>query len=140
MAITSAFTNQAKQDFFNGVHQPSDAYTIALYTSSAILDKTTTAYTAVGEVANGNGYATGGKLLVGFTVSIDADTAYMDWSTDPVWTTATFTARGAMIYNATRANKTIAVYDFGSDKVSSGGSFTVALPAPAAATALIRIV
>ena len=139
MAITSAFTNQAKQDFFNGVHQPADVYKIALYTSAATLDKTTTAYSATNEVANGNGYATGGATLSGFTVALDTDTAYIDWTSDPSWAAASFTARGALIYNSSRSNKAIAVFDFGADKTASGGAFTVTLPAPAAATALIRI-
>ena len=139
MAITQAFTNQLKQDLFNGVHQPADVYKIALYTSAATLDKTTTAYTATGEVASGGGYTTGGNTLSGFTVSIDTDTAYIDWTADPSWPAASFTARGAMIYNSSRSNKALAIFDFGSDKTSSGGTFAVTLPAAAAATALIRM-
>jgi len=139
VAITQAFTNQAKQDFLNGVHQPGDTYKIALYTSAATLDKTITAYTATNEVANGNGYTTGGQALSGFTVALDSDTAYIDWTSDPSWAAASFTARGAMIYNATRSNKTVAIFDFGADKTATGGAFTCTLPAPAAATALIRI-
>jgi hypothetical protein len=139
MAITQAFTNQCKQDLFNGVHQPGDVYKIALYTSAATLDKATTAYTATNEVASGGGYTTGGNTLSGFTVSIDTDTAYIDWTADPSWPTASFTARGAMIYNSTRSNKALAIFDFGSDKTSSGGTFAITLPAAAAGTALIRM-
>ena len=139
MANTPAFTNQAKQDFLNGVHQPGDVYKIALYNSTAAFDKTTTVYTGTNEVANGNGYATGGATLSGFVVSIDTDTAYIDWTVDPSWPAATFTARGAMIYNSSRSNKAIAILDFGADKTSSGGTFLVTLPAAAAATAMIRI-
>lgn len=139
MAITQAFTNQAKQDFLNGVHEPGDTYKMALYTSAAALDKNTTAYTATNEVANGNGYTTGGQTLSGFTVALDGDTAYIDFTSDPSWPAASFTARGAMIYNSTQSNKAIAIFDFGADKTASGGAFTVTLPAAAAATALIRI-
>jgi hypothetical protein len=139
MAITTAFCNSYKQELLQGVHLAADVYKIALYLNTASLDKATTVYAGTNEVANGNGYATGGINLVGFTTALDTDTAYIDWSTDPSWPAASFTARGALIYNSTRANKACAVFDFGADKTASGGAFTVTLPAPAAATALIRI-
>lgn len=137
MAITSAFVNQAKLDFLGGVHQPGDTYKIALYTSAASLDKTATAYTATNEVASGGGYTTGGVVLSGYTRALSGDTAYIDWS-NAVWATASFTARGAMIYNATRANAAIAVIDFGIDYTATNGTFTVQMPA-AGASAEIRI-
>ena len=139
MAITQAVTQQLKQDLWNGVHQPADVYKIALYTSTATLDKTTTAYTATNEVANGLGYTTLGVTLVGFTVSLSTDTAVLDWTTDPSWAAATFTARGAMIYNSTRANKALAIWDFGADKVGGGGAFTLVFPTPDASLGLLRL-
>jgi hypothetical protein len=139
MAITAAICNSFKQEILQGVHEASDEYMIALYPSSATLSKATTAYSSSGEVANGNGYDTGGKLLVGFSVTLDGDTAILDWTTDPSWAAATITARGALIYNSSQSNKAVAVLDFGGDISSTAGTFTVTLPAPAAATGLIRI-
>ncbi|HXE59474.1 MAG TPA: hypothetical protein VN607_02160 [Gemmatimonadaceae bacterium] len=134
---TSAFTDQAKQDFLNGVHQPTDVYKIALYTASATNDKTLTAYTATNEIS-GAGYAAGGIALTGFTVGISGDTAYITWTTNPSWPTATFTAASAVIYNSTRSNKALAVIDFGGSFSVTGGTFTVQLPA-AGLSAILRI-
>ena len=139
MAITAAVCNSYKQEVLGGTHLAADTYKIALYTSAATLSKATTAYSATNEVANGNGYTTGGATLSGFTAALDTDTAYVDFTTDPTWPTATITARGALIYNSTRSNKAVCVLDFGADITSTNGTFTVALPAPAAATALVRI-
>jgi hypothetical protein len=138
MAITAAICNSYKQEILQGVHEAGDTYKIALFTSAATLSKATTAYAATNEVANGNGYTTGGATLAGFTVSIATDTAYLDWTTDPSWAAATFTARGALIYNSTQTDKAVAVLDFGADITATAGTFTVTFPA-AGATALIRI-
>src|SRR6185295_1759618 len=121
MAITAAVCNSFKQDVLNGVHQPGDTYKIALYTSAASLSKSTTAYSATNEVS-GTGYSAGGLALSGFTVGLDTDTAYIDWTTDPVWNPATLSARGALIYNASRSNKAVAVLDFGADIVSTNAA------------------
>ena len=139
MAITSAFCTSAKSEFLQGTHTSADTYKIALYTSAASLDATTTAYTATGEVANGNGYATGGTTLTGFSVTTSGTTAILDFTTDPSWANSTITARGALIYNSTKTNKAVAVYDFGADKTSSNGTFTVQFPVPDAANGLLRI-
>jgi len=139
MAITAAVCNSYKKEVLDGVHEAGDTYKIALYTSAATLSKATTAYSATNEVANGNGYTTGGATLAGFTTALDTDTAMLDWSTDPTWPAATITARGALIYNSTQSNKAVAVLDFGADITSTNGTFTVAFPAAAAATALVRI-
>lgn len=140
MAITAAFCNSFKQELLAMTpHTPSDNYKIALFSPSATLNKNTTAYSATGEVGDSGTYAAGGQSLVGFTVALDGDTAYLDWSTDPEWTGATISAGGALIYNATRANKALAVLDFGGTITSTNGTFKVTLPAAAAATALIRI-
>lgn len=119
-------------------HTAADTYKIALYTSAATLSKTTTAYSATNEVV-GTGYTAGGATLSGFSVTLDTDTAILDWTTDPTWPTSTITARGALIYNSTRSNKAVCVLDFGADIASTNGTFTVALPAPVAATGLWRI-
>jgi hypothetical protein len=138
MAITAAICNSYKQEILQGIHEAGDTYKIALFTSAATLSKATTTYAATNEVANGNGYTTGGATLAGFTVSIATDTAYLDWTTDPSWASATFTARGALIYNSTQTDKAVAVLDFGTDITATAGTFTVTFPA-AGATALIRI-
>lgn len=136
MAVTAAFTNQAKQDFLNGVHQPGDVYKVALYTqAAATMDKTTTAYSATGEIS-GTGYTATGMNLAGFTVGISSDTAYMTF-TNPAWTTATITADAALIYNSTRSNKAIGVLTFTSAS-STGATWTLNLPA-AGLTAILRI-
>lgn len=139
MAITTAICNSFKKEILEGVHEASDTYKMALYTSAATLNKSTTAYSSTNEVANGNGYTTGGVTLSGYTTALDTDTAYIDWTTDPSWAAASITARGCLIYNASQSNKAVAVYDFGADITSTNGTFTVTLPAAAAATALVRV-
>jgi hypothetical protein len=115
---------------------------IALYTSGATLNASTTTYVpTTGEGAYevvGTGYTIGGNTLTGAAITLDGTTACLDFA-DTSWTTATFTARGALIYDFTRSNAAIAVLDFGSDKTASAGTFTVTFPAPNASTALIRI-
>ena len=139
MAITAAITNSYKVELLSGIHLAADTYKIALFTSAATLSKSTTAYAATNEVANGNGYTTGGATLAGFTTALDTDTAVLDWTTDPTWPAATITARGALIYNSTRSNKAVAVLDFGADIASTNGTFTVTFPAATAAAGLVRI-
>ncbi len=139
MAITSAFVNSFKTELLAMTpHTAADTYKIALFTSAATLSKATTAYSATNEVS-GTGYTAGGATLAGFSVTLDTDTAMLDWTTDPSWASATITARGAVIYNSSRSNKALAVIDFGADITSTNGTFTVTLPVPAAATGLLRI-
>lgn len=139
MAITAAICNSFKQELLAMTpHTAADVYKIALYTSAAALSKATTAYTATGEVS-GTGYTAGGATLSGFAVTLDTDTAVLDWTTDPTWASSTITARGALIYNSSRTNKAVAVLDFGSDITSTAGTFTVQLPAATAAAGLVRI-
>jgi len=115
-----------------------DTFKIALYTSSATLDATTTAYSATNEVASGGGYTTGGNTLTSPTTTSSGTTAYVDFA-DSSWTSATFTARGALIYNSTQSNKSVVVLDFGSDKSVSAGTFTVVFPTNDASNAIIRL-
>jgi hypothetical protein len=138
MAITQAIPDSFKTDIFTGVHTSSDVYKMALYASSATMDKTTTAYSATNEVV-GTGYTAGGTTMSGFAVTLSGDTAVMDWTTDPSWTTATITARGALIYNSSKSNKAVLVIDFSADKTSTAGTFTVQLPTPDATNGLIRV-
>lgn len=139
MATTAALCNSFKQELLAMTpHTAADVYKIALYTdAAATLNKSTTAYTATGEVT-GAGYTAGGATLAGFTASLDTDTAILDWTTDPTWAAATITADTALIYNSTRANKAVAVVKFTSAS-STGATFTVQLPAAAAATGIVRI-
>jgi hypothetical protein len=136
MAITSALCNSYKQEILEGVHASGDTYKIALYTSSASLSAATTAYSATNE-ASGTGYDAGGKVLSGLSTGLSGSTAYLTFS-DPVWLDATITARGCLIYNSSKSNKAVAVFDFGSDIISVNGTFTVDLPA-AGSSALIRV-
>jgi hypothetical protein len=139
MAITQAMCTSFKEDLFNKEQDlDTDSIKIALYTSSASLGAGTTAYTTSNEVANGNGYATGGVVLANSTVATTGTTAYVDFD-NPEWTSASFTARGALIYNDTTAgDNSIAVLDFGGDFTVSSGTFRIVFPAPGAA-AIIRI-
>ena len=139
MAFTgNAFCTSAKVGFLTGTYVPlTDTMKIALYTNSATLDATTTAYTTSNEVV-GTGYTAGGNTLAGNAISSGGTTAWLTFS-DSSWTTATFTARGALIYDSTQSNAAIAVLDFGADKTSTAGTFTVQMPVAAASTALIRI-
>ena len=139
MAFTgNAFCTSAKVGFLTGTYVPlTDTMKIALYTNSATLDATTTAYSATNEVV-GTGYTAGGNTLTGNAISYSGTTAWITFS-DSAWTTATITARGALIYDSSKSNAAIAVLDFGADKTSTAGTFTVQMPVAAASTALIRI-
>jgi hypothetical protein len=136
MAITTAICNSYKQEILEGVHASDDTYKIALYTSSATLGASTTAYSATNEVT-GAGYDAGGKTLTGYVSGLSSGTAYITFD-DPSWTSSTITARGCLIYNSSKSNKAVACFDFGSDVISVSGTFTIDLPA-AGASALIRI-
>lgn len=138
MAITQAMCSSFKQQILLGEHDlDTDVIKIALYTSAATLSAATTAYTTSDEVV-GTGYTAGGNTLAGATVSLTGTTAFVDF-TDTTWTTATITARGALIYNSSKSNKAVAVLDFGSDKTSTAGSFTVQFPADDSSSAIVRI-
>jgi hypothetical protein len=138
MAITQAMCSSFKQQILLGEHDlDTDTIKLALYTSAATLSAATTAYSTSDEVV-GTGYTAGGNTLTGATVSLTGTTAFVDFS-DTTWTTATITARGALIYNSSKSNKAIAVLDFGSDKTSTAGDFTVQMPTNDASSAIVRI-
>jgi hypothetical protein len=142
MAITSTLTTSFKKELLTGTHDftnsTGDSFKLALYTSSATLGATTTAYTVTGE-ASGTNYTAGGAVLTNVTPTSSGTTGFTDFA-DLTFGTATITARGCLIYNDTEAgDPAVASIDFGGDKTSTAGDFTIVFPAAAAATAIIRI-
>lgn len=136
MAFEQTLTTSFKQEVLLGVHDlVTDTIKIALFTAEADLTASTTVYSSSNEVT-GLGYMAGGEVLTGATVLTSGTTAYVDFN-NAVWPVANFTARGALIYNASKGNKSIAVLDFGADKTTTT-SFTVQMPANTATSALIR--
>jgi hypothetical protein len=148
MAITQAMATSFKVEILDGLHNfgvgvvrastAADTFKIALYTSAATLDATTTVYTTSGEVVGTNYVAGGNTLAVSVVPTSSGTTAFLSFANSS-WSTATITARGAMIYNSTQGNKCVAVLDFGSDKVSIAGTFTIVFPTADASNAIIRI-
>ena len=145
MAITQAMSTLFKKDVLLGDHHlDSDNIYIALYTSSATLSAATDGYITSNEVANGNGYTTGGVALASKAVTENSTSGVFD-ADDPQWTSATFTARGALIYNKSLGDTTsnargaIAILDFGGDFSVAGGTFKIIFPAATASNAIIRI-
>jgi len=142
MAITQVLTDTFKQDCLDGgqnLGSGGDTLKIALYTSSATLGATTSVYITTNEVS-GTGYTAGGATLSSQAVAYDStnNVAFFD-AADPSFTSATITARGALIYNNSKSNAAIAVLDFSSDFSSSNGTFQIQFPSAAHNTALIRI-
>ncbi len=141
MAITSAIPTSFKQELLVGTHNftasSGDAFKIALYTSSATLGAATTAFTTTGQ-ASGTNYTSGGATATSVTPTTSGTTAICDFA-DLTFGTATVTARGMMLYNDTQADKACAVVDFGGDKTSTAGDFTIVFPSPTATGAIIRL-
>lgn len=141
MAITQAVATSFKKELMTGTHDfttsTGDTFKIALYESSATLSASTTAYTVTGE-ASGTGYTAGGNTLTNVTPTTSGTTAYTDFA-DSTWSTSTITARGAMIYNSSASNAAVLILDFGADKSSTAGDFTVVFPAANSTDAIIRI-
>ena len=139
MAITQALCNSFKQELLQGLHDL-DGHTLkmALFTSSATLGATTTAYSTTNE-SSGTGYTAGGATLANVAVSLSGTTALVDFD-NVSFTSATISdAAGALIYNSSASDKAIAVVDFGSTKSVSSGTLTITLPTASATTALIRV-
>ena len=137
MAIAQAMCTSFKAEILDEQHDlVADTIKIALYTSSASLGAGTTAYSTTNEIT-GSGYTAGGVALSSKTVDTSGTTAYFD-SADPSWTSASFTANGALIYNDTNSDKAIAVLAFGGDFTVAGGTFQIVFPA-AGANAIVRI-
>ena len=141
MAISQAMCTSFKVELMQGIHNFSasggDSFKMALYSSAATLGAGTTAYSATNEIT-GTGYEAGGKALTRVDPESGGTTAFTDFA-DLSWSGASFTARGALIYNASDGNRAVCVLDFGSDKTVSDGTFTIQFPAAAAGTAIIRI-
>lgn len=136
--ITAGLTNSFKEQLLLGVHDfETDTFLIALYTSSATLGPDTTVYTTSNEVT-GTGYVAGGEELQNITVNLAMGIGYVSFD-NPSWAGATFTTRGALIYNSSKANKSVGVLNFGVDQTMLGQSFTIQLPTNDPETALIRI-
>jgi hypothetical protein len=147
MTIAQTATTSFKVELPQGIHNfgptSPDTFKIALYTAAANLDATTAIYTTSGEVV-GAGYTSGGNTLVITTPPVAANnsanvpTAFFSFA-NTSWTSATFTARGALIYNSTEGNKSVAVLDFGADKTVNNDNFQIIFPTPDANSAIIRI-
>jgi hypothetical protein len=158
MAISSAVCSSFKKELFQGYHDfdangsGGDTFKIALYTSSATLNATTTDYSSTNEVAgggsntevaSGNGYTTAGNTLVNTGVGLTSTTAFTDFS-DTSWTSASFTANGCLIYN-TQANggsgttEAVCAIAFGGDKTVSSGTFTIQFPTNDSSSAILRL-
>lgn len=137
MALVQGLCSSFKQESWLGIHDlGTNTLKIALYTASATLGPNTTVYTTIDEIS-GAGYTAGGEVLVNVQVLLSGTTAYVTFD-NPSWSGASFTCRGALIYNSTKADRAIAVLDFGSDKTASG-TFTIQLPAATASSAIIRL-
>ena len=137
MSIVQTQTTSFKKELYQGIHDLStDNIYIALYTAAADLNAATTAYSVstVGQVS-ATGYTAGGQIMTGVAINTDGYTAYVNWNS--VSWSAALTARCALIYNASKANRSIAILDFGSDKTSTA-TFTITMPANTSTTALIR--
>ena len=144
MAITSAVCNSFKTEVLQALHNftasSGNSFKLALYTSSATLNKSTTAYSTSNEISNASGsaYSAGGKTITSVTPALDGSTACCDFA-DVSFTSASFTANGCLIYNDTQSDKACAVVAFGGDKTVSSGTFTIQFPAADASNAIIRI-
>jgi len=150
MSISQAMTTSFKVEILEGVHNfgtapvratgAADVFKLALFTSSATLGAATTAYSTSNEVSSsGTNYPAGGlTLTVSQAPTSTGTTAFLDFD-DLTFPSATLTARGALIYNLTQSNKAVAVLDFGSDKTSTAGNFTIQFPTANSTSAILRI-
>ena len=136
MSIVQTQTTSFKKELYQGIHDLlTDEIRIALYTGFADLNADTTVYSSANEIT-GTGYTATGEVMTGVTVQSSGSTAYVSFA-NVTWNPAVFTARCALIYNATKGNKSIAVLDFGSDKIATN-TFTITMPANTPTAALIR--
>ena len=150
MAISQTLATSFKVEILDGIHNfgvgvvrastAADTFKIALYTATATLDATTTVYSATDEIT-GTGYTAGGNTLVISQVPTSTNTETVAWLNfqNSSWSSATFSANGALIYNSTQGNKAVAVLNFGSTKTTTNQTFTVTFPASSSSAAIIRI-
>lgn len=137
MSIVQTQTTSFKAELYQGVHDLlTDTLKVALYNGFANLNESTTVYANTNELPTASGYVQDNKVVTGVTVQQSGFVAYVNFN-NIVWDPASFTARCALIYNASKSNKSIAVLDFGSDK-SSSPTFTIQMPLNSSTTALIR--
>ena len=141
MAITTAMCTSFKKEVLEALHDfnatSGSVFKIALYTSAASLDASTTVYSTSNEVV-GTGYTAGGVTLTNIDPTTSGTTAFADFA-DATWASATITAAGALIYNSSQSNKAVAVLSFGGDKTSTNGDFVIQFPVADASNAIIRI-
>jgi hypothetical protein len=141
--MTQAMCTSFKVELFQAVHnfKASGGHTFkcAVYTASATLGPTTTAYSATNEVSS-TGYTAGGFTLTNVDSSSSGSVAMQSFSANPSWNGVTFTASQALIYNTSASNKAVAVLDFGGSQTVTSGTFTINLPSVTATTALLRLV
>ena len=141
MSITSALCTSFKQEILVGTHNftatSGNSFKLALYTSSATLNASTTAYSTSNEVS-GTGYTAAGAALTSVTPTTSGTTAFCDFA-DLTFSSSTITANGALIYNDTQSDKAVAVIAFGGDKTVSSGTFTIQFPTADATNAIIRL-
>ena len=143
LSIDQAVCNSFKAQLLDGDHDFSaaggDVFKLALYQSNAVLNATTTIYSASNEVANTGTYVAGGGVLAGQTVSLDGSVGIVDFA-DLSFTGVTLSALGAVIYNTSfGSNAAVCVLDFGAVKTATSGTFTIQFPAFTAAAAILRI-
>ncbi len=145
MAITSAIANTFKTEILKAVHNftatSGNTFNLALYTSSATLSASTTAYSSSNEITNSSGtaYSAKGNALTSVTPVLDSSTAVCDFA-DTSWSSASFTANGCLIFNdSASGDPAVCAVAFGGDKTVSSGTFTIQFPAAAATTAIVRI-
>jgi hypothetical protein len=142
MALTQCVVNSFKTELLTATHNftasTGDTFKIALYNSSTTMDKATTAYASTNEVGASGSYAAGGASLTSSTPTLSTDTAVCNFAV-VTFTTATITARAALIYNNSKSNKAVCVLDFGADKTSTSGNFTITFPTADASNAILRI-
>ena len=145
MAITSAICNSFKQEILEAEHNftasTGNTFNLALYTSSATLGASTTAYSSSNEITNSSGtaYSAKGKALTSVTPTLDSSTAVCDFA-DVSWTSASFTANGCLIFNDSHStDAAVCAIDFGGDKTATSGVFTIQFPAQTSTAAILRI-
>jgi hydrogenase maturation factor len=140
--MTQAVCTSFKKELFTATHNfaaaGGHAFKMALYTAAATLDETTTVYSATNE-SSGTNYVAGGTTLTNVDPSISGTTAMVTFSANPTWTSATFSASQALIYNTSSGNKAVAVLDFGGTQTVTAGNFVINLPSVTATTALLRL-
>jgi hypothetical protein len=138
--MSQVVCNSFKVEIFRAIHDfttsTGDTFKIALYTSASTIGAATTVYTATNE-AVGTGYTAGGATLTSVTPTLSGITAIVDFA-DVTISTVTLTYRKALIYNSTKANRAVAAFDFGSDRVISGGNLIIQMPVPNASSAILR--